>query len=153
MSQRKAINTKLGWAAATKLVALILVHALTGNCLLEAAVSASARGGSLEEQTTKKPTLQERILEVPHGMMIEVRLLNKQKLRGRLGEVTSEGFSLQTAQGTKIETQKVAFADVKSFKQIEGTTGSKIGKGLIYALAGIGALVVVLAIWAMTRED
>ena len=128
------------------LIAVMLVWALFGNSVLLARVRA-------EQETTKKPTLQERILEVPHGTMIEVRLLNKQKLRGRLGEVTSEGFSLQTAQGTKIETQNIPFTDVKSVKQVEGTTGKKVGRGLIYGLAGIGAFMVVMVIWAVTRSD
>jgi len=125
-------------------IALILVWALFGNSLLQARVRS-------EQETTKKPTLQERILEVSPGTMIEVRLMNKHKLRGRLGEVTSEGFALQTAQGTKIETQKIAFTDVKSFKVKGGTTGQKAGHGLVYALAGIGVLAVVLIIWGIAK--
>ena len=151
MSRRILFRAKPEGIAFMNLISLILVYALLGSSLLEARVSVS--GGTPPEETTKKPTLQERILEVPHGTMIEVRLLNKQKLRGRLGEVTSEGFSLQTAQGTKIEMQKITFTDVKSFKQVEGTTGKKVGKGLIYGLAGIGVLTMILVIWAATRED
>jgi len=124
---------------------LALVYALFGNTVLEARIGVSASGGFPTEETTKKPTVQERILEVPNGAVIEVRLMNKQKVRGKLGEVTSEGFSLQTAQGTKVETQKFAFTEVKSFKQVSGT-GTKAGHGLIYALAGIGVLAVVLII-------
>ena len=119
------------------LIALMLVWALFGSSVLEARVRA-------EQETTKKPTLQERILEVSPGTMIEVRLMNKHKLRGRLGEVTNEGFALQTAQGTKVETQKLAFTEVKSFKQVEGTTGKKIGRGVAYGLAGIGAFFVIM---------
>jgi len=128
------------------LIALMLVWALFGNSVLQARV----RG---EQETPKKPTLQERILEVSPGSMIEVRLMNKHKLRGRLGEVTSEGFALQTAQGTKVETQKIAFTDVKSFKVQGGTAGQKAGHGLVYALAGVGALFVVLIIWALARSE
>jgi len=128
------------------LIALMLVWALFGNSVLEARVRP-------EQETTKKPTLQERILEVSPGTMIEVRLMNKQKLRGRLGEVTNEGFALQMAQGTKVETQKIAFTEVRSFKQVEGTTGKKIGKGVVYALAGIGVLVVISVILVASRDD
>ena len=86
--------------------------------------------------------------------MIEVRLLNKEKIRGGLGELANEGFSLTTAQGEKIETQKVSFTDVKSFKRIEGaTTGRAVGKGLLWGLAGIGVLTVILVIWAVSRSD
>ena len=86
--------------------------------------------------------------------MIEVHLLSRQKIRGRLGNLTNEGFSLTTAQGEKIEAQKVSFTDVKSFKKVEGnTTGKTVGKGLLWALAGIGVLTVVLVIWAASRSD
>jgi len=36
-----------------------------------------------------------------------VRLMNKQKVRGRLGEIAHEGFSLQTAQGTTVESRRL----------------------------------------------
>ena len=133
---------------------LILITGLFTDSVLEARVGASGNIAFLQEETTKKATIQEKILEVPPGTMIEVRLTNKQKVRGRLGEVTNEGFSLQTAQGNKVETQKIAFADVKSFKNAQGeTVGKGIGRGIVYGLAGIGILMVILIIWAASRSD
>ena len=146
---RSRLSTKVGGAALTNVIALTLVYVLFGSSLLEARATVPGRGGSPQG----KPTVQERVLNIPLGTMIEVSLLNKQKLRGRLGEVTSDGFSLQTALGTKVETQKIAFTDVKSVKQVEGTTGKKVGKGLLWALAGIGALMVVLIIVAVSSTD
>ena len=134
-------------------ILLILITGLFANSVLAARVGASTTLASLHEETAKKPTVQERIMEVPPGAMIEVRLSDEQKLKGRLGEVTSEGFSLQTAQGNKIETKKLVFSDVKSFKRAGETTGRGIGKGVVYGLAGIGALMVVLIIWAASRSD
>jgi hypothetical protein len=135
-------------------ILLILISVLFGNSLLEARVGASATGASLPQETTKKATVQERIVEIQPGTLIEVRLMNKQKLRGRLGEVTNEGFSLQTAQGNKVETQKIAFTDVKSFKKAKGgETGKGFSRGVIYGLAAIGALILILVIWAASRED
>lgn len=91
-------------------------------------------------------------MEIPPGTMVEVRLMDKHKVRGRLGEVTNEGFSLQTAQGNKVETQKIAFTEVKSLKKVEGdTTGKKVGKGLIYGLAAAGILLVVIIIVAIAK--
>ena len=133
-------------------ILLILISVLFGNSLLEARVGASATSASLPQETTKKATVQERIMEIPPGTMIEVRLMDKNKVRGRLGEVTNEGFSLQTAQGSKIETQKIAFTEVKSLKKVEGdTTGKKVGKGLIYGLAAAGILLVVIIIVAIAK--
>ena len=133
-------------------ILLILISVLFGNSVLEARVGASATGASLPQETTKKATVQERIMEIPPGTMVEVRLMDKHKVRGRLGEVTNEGFSLQTAQGNKVETQKIAFTEVKSLKKVEGdTTGKKVGKGLIYGLAAAGILLVVIIIVAIAK--
>jgi len=152
MKGRTSLNAKPSGGVITNVIALALVYALFGTSVLQASAGIHVVGSG-QEEPAKKPTLQERILQVPQGTMIEVRLLNKHRVRGRLGEISSEGFSLQTAQENKVETQKIAFTDVKSIKQLEGTTGKKVGKGLIYALAGIGALTVVLVIWAASRED
>ena len=137
MNRKRCFSSRLGRVALINLIPLTLVYALCGNFLLE------ARGGAPPEEATRKSTLQERILQISNGEMIEVRLLNKQKLRGRLGDVTNEGFTLQTARGSKIETQKVAFTDVQSVKRVGGTTGKKIGTGLMFGLAGIGVFFVV----------
>lgn len=131
------------------MICLVLATMIFGQSVLEARVSASAAPRAGEEQTQPKPTLKERLLEVPPGTMIEVRLLNKKKVRGRLGELTDQGFSLQIAQGNKIETQQVAFTDVKSVKRVEGKGTNPVW----YVLAGVGALFVVLIIWAAAASS
>ncbi len=136
-----------------EIVCLVSATLLFGSSMLEAKVGISGPASRGQSGAATRPTLKERILEVPPGTMIEVRLLNKQKIRGRLGEVTDEGFSVQTAQGNKIDTQKVAFTDVKSVKKLEGSTGTKIGKGVVYALAGVGVLTFALIIWAASASD
>jgi hypothetical protein len=123
-------------------ICLVLVAVFFSATTLEARVGALGPMPGAQESTAK-PTLKERILEVAPGTMIEVKLLNKQKIRGRLGELTDEGFSLTTAQGEKITTQKIAFAEVKSFKKVEG---GKAGHAAVYALAGIGAFFLILFI-------
>jgi len=136
------------------MILLILISVLFGNSVLEARVGASATGASLPQETTKKATVQERVVEIPPGTMVEVRLMDKHRVRGRLGEVTSAGFSLQTAQGNKIETQKIAFTEVKSLKKVEGeTTGKGIGRGVVYGLAGLGVLLVIIVIWAVAATS
>lgn len=154
MIHERKSRLDLGGAAVRDTILLILILALFGNSVLEAKVGISATVASLPQKATKEATVQECILEIPPGTMIEVRLMNKHRVRGRLGEVTNEGFSLQTAQGNKIETQKIAFTDVKSLKKAEGeTTGTRISRGVVYGLAGIGVLMVILIIWAASRSD
>jgi len=125
-------------------ICLLLATIVFGQSLLEAKAGAWIAARARQEQTQGKPTLKERILEVPPGTMIDVRLLNKTKLRGKLGEITDEGFSLQTAQGNKIEKQQIAFTDVKSIKTHQG----KGGHAVWYVLAGVGIVLATLLIIA-----
>jgi hypothetical protein len=133
-------------------VCLVLATILFGCTILEARAGVPGAATRAQTGSEQKPTVKERILEIPPGTMVEVRLLNKQKLRGRLGEVTDEGFSLQTAQGNRIDTKKVAFSDLKSVKKAEGNKGKTAGWILLGALAGIGALVLIAVAAAASSE-
>jgi hypothetical protein len=114
--------------------------------------AAAESGLRPQEGSAQKPTLKEKLVSMPPQSYVEVRLLDKSKLRGRLGQITDEGFAVQVAQGNKIQNVNVSFDQVKSVKVVE-TKASKTGRGLLYALAGIGALFVVLIIWVASRED
>ena len=123
----------------------VLATLLFSATVLEAHVPLTLAVSLGETATERKPTMKERLLEVPPGTMIEVRLRNKQKMRGRLGELDDEGFNLTTVQGEKVVNEKIGYAEVKSFKKIEG---HKAGHALVYTLAGIGVLTVILLIIA-----
>jgi len=128
------------------LICLVLATMLFGYSTLEARVSASGAVPPGQAESKAKPTVKERILEIPSGTIVEVRLLNKQKLRGRLGEITDEGIALQTAQGNKIETRKIAFNDLKSFKRVqESKAGRTVGWAVVGVLAGLGVVALVFA--------
>ena len=47
-----------------------------------------------------------------------MRLLNKERIRGQLGDISDEGFTMLIAQEDRIETRQVAFGEVKSVKEI-----------------------------------
>jgi len=112
--------------------------------------------GAAASQATasQKPTVNwlELVIQIPVGSQVEVRLLNKERFRGRLGEISDEGFSVQIAQGNRIETRKVAFGDVKSVK-VMGNNEKKRGI-LIGVAAAFGILLVLaLTIGHLGRED
>lgn len=74
-----------------------------------------------------------------------MRLLSKERIKGRLGEVTDEGFSLQTAKQNKIETQKISFDQLKSLTKVEDHKGARTaGYIVLGALAGVGVLFLIL---------
>ena len=133
-----------------EMICCVLATMLFSTTMLEARVHAALAVSLGQATAEQKPTMKERLLEVPPGSMVEVRLRDKQKIRGRLGEIDDEGFNLTTVQGEKVVKQKIAYTELKSFKKIEG---HKAGHALVYTLAGIGVLFVILIIWAATRTE
>jgi hypothetical protein len=53
------------------------------------------------EQQGKQATIQEKVVEIPIGSVVEVRLKTKEKIRGQLGATTSEGFSVKSAKAAQ----------------------------------------------------
>jgi len=121
---------------------------LASMLLFEPVANARATAGS-EPQSQgsrpQKPTLKEKILTIAPESYVEVCFLDKRKLRGRLGEITDEGFALQVAKGDKIQNLTIGFDQVKSVKVVE-KKGTSTGRVLAYGLAGIGAFFVGLLI-------
>ena len=118
--------------------------------VLGAAAETGVTGAMSQADASSKPTLKEKILKIPAGSTIEVKLKSKEKLRGRLGDITNEGFLIKTAHGNQIEEKKIGFDQVKSLKvSVRGwNTGAKIA---VVVLAGVGILAVVLVILVKTQ--
>jgi hypothetical protein len=73
-----------------------------------------------------------------------VRLADKSKIRGRIGQVFAEGFLLTAARGSQVGEQKLTFSDVTSVKAIEKEgSGGKSGYLVVGVLAGVGALALI----------
>ena len=85
--------------------------------------------------------LRERLILIPAGSIIEVKLINKQKIRGRLGPVSDTGFEVQHAGNNQIVTEAFAFDTVSSVKVT--------GKGMHFVwkvLLGIGIVFAVIGV-------
>ena len=105
---------------------------------------------SAAQQQQKLPPeqlLKAALVEIPTGAVIEVKLKDKQKVRGKLGQLSDADLQIQTLQSGKIETRSIALDQIKSVKaQGKGmSTGAKITLGI---LAGIGAFFVIIFIVA-----
>ncbi len=88
-------------------------------------------------------TVQEQIGRIPSGAIVDVktRLPEMKKVTGRLGAVTPEGFEVQTAKGTTVDTVKLRYTDVKSAKQKSGNAHKAV-----YVLAGVGGTLVFIIV-------
>lgn len=131
-----------------KVTHLLLVTAFLVSMAFGAQESAARAVPPDQQSAEATARLKQRILEIPAGTMVEVKLLNRQKVRGRLGQIDDRGFSLTTAQQGKIVSQTTAFSEVNSFKKIEG---GKAGHRVLWMLAGVGVLVVICAVIAATQ--
>ncbi len=134
------------------IICLVLATILFSTTTLQAKVGASDVAPSGQASSEPKPTLKEQVNQIPGGSKVEVRLLNNGRFRGRLGEVSDEGFIVQTATGNRIGTRKVAFNDVKSVKVI----GNKEkGRGILIGVAAAVGIILVLALTVghLGRED
>lgn len=131
-------------------ICLTLMTAILGVTTLEASENSTLTVLSGRSPAEQALNIKERLLELPPGSLIEVRLLNKQKLRGKLGQMDDEGFNLTAVKQGKVVTQKIAFSELKSFKQVTSAK-VKTGHTFLYILAGIGVFMVIMIIWSATQ--
>jgi hypothetical protein len=126
---------------------------LAAILLLQAAPAAAGRvvpGRAPGGQASLTATLKQKVLEIPPQSMVQVKLKTKEKLRGRLGQVTDEGFVIKVAQGQKIEDRTVAFSDVKAIKA--ANAGSHVGRWIVVGVAA-GAIFAVLSVVALLNSN
>lgn len=132
-------------------ISLILATAILGSTTLEALTNPALADPSGRAPAEQAATIKEKLLDVPPGTMIEVRLRNKQKIRGKLGQITNEGFELTAVERGKIVTEKISFSEMRSFKRVTSAT-TKTGHTVVYILAGLGAVMLIAIIVAAARN-
>src|SRR5258708_4283462 len=88
-------------------------------------------------------TPQERVLAMPLQSFIEVKLVDKTKVRGRLEKIDTDGFIVTTpgADQTSTIERRISFSEVKSVKQLKDEPGAG---GQIARTAGRAALTTVV---------
>ena len=80
------------------------------------------------------------ITGIPAGTNIQVRLKDKQTLRGTRGDVSGSGFTLVNAGGGD---RQIAFGDVASVKQLNKKSHTKRN---VLIIAGIAVVAVAVAV-------
>ena len=126
MDQSAAINDAAGMK---KLLVAVLCVALTQIAAAQGLV-----------------TVQDAIVKIDKGSAVEVRLKTKEKVRGRLGEVSSSGFTMQVTKNGAVGSRDIAFDDVKSLKRTgKPGKGGYVGMAIGFAAVGAGVIVAVIA--------
>jgi hypothetical protein len=99
-----------------------------------------APGLAQEAKLPPEQALKAKLLEIPTGSVVEVKLRGKPKVRGKLGALQDSGFEVQSMRNGKVVTDTLSFAEVKSVSYKQGMgTATKV-------LAGIGIGCVVLVV-------
>ena len=99
-----------------------------------------------EERTRK---LMEKVSAIPEGTIVEVKTVDNQQWTGRIGEMTSTGFSVQTVRNGRVESIAVEYSRAKSVKvfvradQHRGSTGKTAGWVVVGGLAVMGAIALI----------
>lgn len=80
------------------------------------------------------------VQEIPRDTPVEVRTTDRQRLRGRLGEVRDDGFDLRLVQDGRMEVRVLSFDHVRSVRDL-----SRPGYGRAVLLGTLASLGVTLA--------
>jgi flagellar biosynthesis/type III secretory pathway M-ring protein FliF/YscJ len=99
----------------------------------------------------KQPTVQERLVLLPQGSVIEVKTTSKEKIKGKLGALATDSFEMQVAKGASVEKRSIRFAEVKKLtdKGLPESKARSISTTIVAgAIAGVVAVVVLIAILA-----
>jgi len=115
--------------------------------LLALTLSCAVLFAATPEERTRK--LAEKVSSIPEGAIVEVRTIDNQHLKGRIGQMTESGFSVQTVRNDKVETVAVEFTKAKSVKLLamkddqRGSGKKTAGWIVLGGLAALGTIVVV----------
>ncbi|MBI5082994.1 MAG: hypothetical protein HZB13_00120 [Acidobacteria bacterium] len=109
----------------------------------------------LPAQTSKStaPTLQERIVLMPAGSIVEVQFKGKgvPRVRGRLGALSADTFQVQVAAGSTTEVKTFRFDEVKNVNQVNKLGGMRTaGRVTLWSLAAFGAVALSLFVYCLS---
>ena len=116
---------------------MIWLLAVSGVAPVQAASNRSTAPSSI--------SIKDKVMTMPAGSVVELKLADKRKLKGRLGTIDDVGFELQSVQGGRVLNERIPFDTVLSVKAAKHGmgTGAKVGLGM---LAGVGLLFLVALI-------
>jgi hypothetical protein len=126
---------------------------LAGILVLQTALAAPRSAvpkATPEQESAQAAALKQKVLKIQPQSMIVIKMKNKEQLRGRLTQVTDEGFVVKTMRGEEFEDRQLAYAEVTSIKEV--SSGSQTKKWIIIGVT-IGAIVTVVGILGVLTSD
>ena len=93
----------------------------------------------LHATAQEKTTLKEKVIAIPVGEFVEIRTIDKSKIRGRIGAATNDAVAVETIAAGKPETVQVEFARMKSIRVTSPVEPSTV----VVALAVLGGVLLI----------
>jgi hypothetical protein len=144
------VAIELGAGAFRSVLATLLAAILVLQTALVASGSAAPKV-TPHEQSEQTAALKRRVLKIQPQSMVNVKLNNKETLRGRLTEVTDEGFTVKVLQGEAFADRQFAYSEVKSV-EAEKSGGSQVKKWLLIGVVA-GAILTGVGILMLLNSD
>jgi hypothetical protein len=90
--------------------------------LLTASTAFSQEGvppsSSAQQGTAPGDDMKSKVLDIPPGAFVEVRLISGVMLQGQLGDVVDEGFVLRTVRNNRVANLLMRFGELRSVRAI-----------------------------------
>lgn len=135
--------------AARKALASGLMFVLAASLATDSGFARPAANGR-RDKAGDASRLREQVAHLQAGGLIEVRLVSREKVRGRMGAVEPDGLTVKL-QDPSASERRIAFADVKSVKAILSTR-NRVASWIIVG-AAVAVVVVVLAVYLTYRHN
>lgn len=74
---------------------------------------------STQQSTAPVDDMKLRVLQIPQGAFVEVRLIRARLLQGQLGDVVDEGFMLRTISHNRLVNRQVGFEELQSVRPLD----------------------------------
>ena len=94
----------------------LLIVFMVGAMIAQGQQSSQQSAVVAPTEAARQQRVKEHAVVIPQGATVEVRLLNGKKLRGRLGQVSSDGLAIRSVFENKIEEHIISFTDIKSVR-------------------------------------
>jgi hypothetical protein len=140
-------------ALAVSLVLMVVLQTATAALSDEQEASPT----STQQSTAANNAAKSQVLQIRRGSFVEVQLMTREKLRGRLGELGDESFVLRTVSNNKLMDLHVRYEDLRSVRPLgdSQTRGDAFDKNVTRAgrVMGVvaGAMGMGLMVYRITR--
>ncbi len=102
--------------------------------------------GMMAQDLERTSKIIERALTLPEGAAVEVKTLNKKKLRGRVAEIGEESMTVQTTDGAAVHRETLHYSDIQSLKRTDKpmspAKAALVTLGVLYAVGLVIGLIV-----------